>query len=1085
MAASLSSLLANEAVIRMAGHEAFARAMVYVRTGRVSDVDLDLTRLVVTGRVQGTYRDGYATSVSLVGGEGGRTAHHGRCTCPVEIDCKHAAAVLIAARGMAEIAQALDRPAWEEALTRLARAADPAPPAEELPLGLQFDVERTPAYRHYPGGMALRVRPVRHGKSGRWVQTGVSWEDLEHSTRSYAADQREVLLQIRGAVGPAARYSYPRGPWIPLATVGDRLWPLLESAAKAGLALLPPAVGDQLRLPATPAEVVLDIRRGPAGELVLEPQVRLGEARVHRSQVGLLGEPAHGLFFLEEAARGGVLTLVPLHRPLSRQLRQLLVDPEPVVVPAGDEERYWAQFHRHLRTKAVFTSSDASVPLPEPAPPLLTCQVNFRPQHPVRIDWAWAYDVAGSRQTFSLDELPGWPTVRDAGAERQILARLPLPYDRLPQLAEDPTSREPAAHALLAGSDAVTFVADVVPQLTGAGVEVTTVGEVLDYRRPDLPPVVEVSATDRPGTADWFDLHITVSVDGEKANFDELFVALAAGEDCLILDTGVCLALDRPEFVALRDLIEEARGLREPTEAEPGRLTISKFHAGLWEDLLQLGIVIDQSDAWARTVAGLVGATGIPPVPVPASLQATLRPYQLDGYRWLAFLYDRGLGGILADDMGLGKTLQALALICRAREQAPGEPPFLVVAPTSVVANWGREAARFAPTLRVVTIEQSETKRGASLADLVAGADVVVTSYALLRIDIDRYAPLAWRGMLLDEGQFVKNHRAKTYSCARRIRAPFKLAITGTPLENTLMDLWALLSITAAGLFPHPDRFAEQFQRPIERGHDAERLDRLRRRIRPLMLRRTKNKVAAELPPKQEQVLEVALQPKHLRIYQTHLQRERQKVLGLLDDLTQNRFTILSSLTLLRQLSLDPSLVDPAYAGVASSKIEVLCEHLAELAAEGHRALVFSQFPSFLAKVKERLAAEGLGYSYLDGSTRRRAAVVAEFTGGENPVFLISLKAGGYGLNLTEADYCFVLDPWWNPAAEAQAVDRTHRIGQTRSVMVYRLVAKDTIEEKVMQLKERKEQLFDAVLGGDALASAALTAEEIRGLIGA
>jgi SNF2 family DNA or RNA helicase len=260
-------------------------------------------------------------------------------------------------------------------------------------------------------------------------------------------------------------------------------------------------------------------------------------------------------------------------------------------------------------------------------------------------------------------------------------------------------------------------------------------------------------------------------------------------------------------------------------------------------------------------------------------------------------------------------------------------------------------------------------------------------------------------------------------------------------------------------------------------------MGRLRRRISPLMLRRTKEGVAAELPPKQEQIVEVVLQPKHMRIYQTHLQRERQKVLGLVEDLDRNRFTILRSLTLLRQLSLDPSLVDDAHAGVPASKIDVLSEQLRELVAEGHSALVFSQFTGFLGKVKARLEEEGIGYAYLDGRTKNRSAAVERFRSGQVQVFLISLKAGGFGLNLPEADYCFVLDPWWNPATEAQAVDRAHRIGQTRTVLVYRLVARDTIEEKVMELKARKEQLFAAMFGDDALASVPLSVNEIRALV--
>jgi SNF2 family DNA or RNA helicase len=316
----------------------------------------------------------------------------------------------------------------------------------------------------------------------------------------------------------------------------------------------------------------------------------------------------------------------------------------------------------------------------------------------------------------------------------------------------------------------------------------------------------------------------------------------------------------------------------------------------------------------------------------------------------------------------------------------------------------------------------------------------------------------------------------------RRLDVPFRLALTGTPMENRLMELWSLLSIVAPGLYPWPQRFAETVANPVERLGDKAVLDRFRKRIRPFLLRRTKERVASDLPPKQEQVLEVALTPRHRRIYETHLQRERQTVLGLVEDFDRHRIAIFRSLTRMRQLSLDAALVDPEYEGVGSAKVDVLADHLLEIAAEGHRALVFSQFTSFLRRVRDRLHREGIETAYLDGSTRRRAEVVDGFKDGDAPVFLISLKAGGVGLTLTEADYCFVLDPWWNPAVEAQAVDRAHRIGQQRPVMVYRLVATDTIEEKVMELKTRKAALFSQVVDGDALMSAPLGAEDVRDL---
>jgi SNF2 family DNA or RNA helicase len=433
--------------------------------------------------------------------------------------------------------------------------------------------------------------------------------------------------------------------------------------------------------------------------------------------------------------------------------------------------------------------------------------------------------------------------------------------------------------------------------------------------------------------------------------------------------------------------------------------------------------------------------------------------------------------------MGLGKTVQALALMCHTRERGLTDAPYLVVAPTSVVGNWAAECRRFAPDLDVVTITETGRRRATTLQSMTAGVDVVITSYGLFRREYEEYAAIGWAGLFLDEAQFAKNRHSQTYQRAKTLPVSFKVAMSGTPIENNLMELWSLLSITSPGLFASPDHFGEQYRVPIEKRSDSDRLAQLRRRIRPLLLRRTKEQVASDLPDKQEQVLELDLNPKHKKIYQTYLQRERQKVLGLLDDMTKNRFEIFRSLTLLRQASLAVSLVDAEHAEVPSTKLDTLMELLDDIVADGHRVLVFSQFTRFLTMARDRISAAGVDYCYLDGHTRNRPAVIADFREGEAPVFLISLKAGGFGLNLTEADYCILLDPWWNPATEAQAVDRAHRIGQTRKVMVYRLVAKDTLEEKVMALKQKKAALFSNVMDGGGFESGAMTAADIRDLL--
>ena len=587
---------------------------------------------------------------------------------------------------------------------------------------------------------------------------------------------------------------------------------------------------------------------------------------------------------------------------------------------------------------------------------------------------------------------------------------------------------------------------------------------------------------------DWLELGFTVRVDGHDVPFSRLFEALAGGRKSLRLVDGSHLRLNQPVFARLMDLIAEADSLRE-WEGGP---RIHRTQLALWSEFEDLADQASAAVEWREQVKALTDAPA-EPVPAPDGLTAELREYQQAGLTWLAYLYDHGLGGILADDMGLGKTLQTLALILHAQ----ADRPWLVVAPASVVSNWGAEAAKFAPTLRVASVTRTQLREKSKLAALAKDNDVIVMSYNLFRLDFDDVEDVRWAGLVLDEAQFVKNHRSRAHECAKALDTPFKLAITGTPLENNVLELWSILDIVAPGLFPSIRRFTEQYVRPLSHvrepdavpagisAADAQRvITRLRKRVRPFLLRRTKALVAPELPAKQEQVIRVELAPKHRRLYEQFLQRERQKLLGLVkEDFDRQKFILFRSLTLLRMLALDAALIDEQYDGVPSAKLDALLDQLTELAEEGHRALVFSQFTSYLRRVEARLDAAGIAYEYLDGSTTNRADVIARFKAGTAPVFLISLKAGGFGINLTEADYVFLLDPWWNPASEAQAVDRAHRIGQASAVNVYRIVADGTIEDKVMKLRDKKAELFGQVLDDDGTFSELLSADDIRGLL--
>ena len=844
---------------------------------------------------------------------------------------------------------------------------------------------------------------------------------------------------------------------------------------------------------------------------------------------------------------GVELALIPLVEPLDAA-SEALISAGAVKIPASERPAFQRDFLPALSRSVPALTPDPALALPAVTPPRLVLELTFDEEvrHDAQLGWHWEYPLnpfeADPEHESGVQRLPvfGYPgeeggEVRDERFEARVLRSVRSVLAAHPALASLEERR-------VEGWETRELLSAVLPKLRRiSAVRVRFNGTPPEFVEA-TDALIEVTVTEG-NSRDWFGLGIAVKVNNWTVPFAQIFEALDRGADRILLGNGTYFSLRRPEFKTLRTLIAEARELDEAG----GELRINRHQAGLFSELESLAASVQTTRRWDEQVRSLLalveasearetdpadgankpaaspdthdkrnnGGVVRPNLnreyPVPAGLRATLRPYQVEGYRWLTFLYEHRMGGILADDMGLGKTVQALALLAHAIEEhraaAPVEPfaPFLVVAPTSVISNWAAEAERFLPEAKVVTI--TETTAGKTpLAERIAGAHLVLTSYTLLRMDEEAYtgyartlgrtvddstgeqsAPEGWGALLLDEAQFVKNTGTRAWSIARAMPARTKIAMTGTPLENNLMELWALLAIVADGLFPSARAFRDLYARPAESGEDpahaAATTARLRRRIRPLMLRRTKELVAAELPAKNDVRVNLPLAPGHRHIYDTHLQRERQKVLGLLEDMDKNRFTIFQSLTLLRRLALDAALIDPdAYAGVSSVKRDYLVQQLPGLLERGHRVLVFSQFTGYLKSISARLAEEGIGHLYLDGSTRNRAEVIEAFTSGQEPVFLISLKAGGFGLNLTEADHVFIMDPWWNPAAEQQAVDRIHRIGQDKEVHVYRLVAEGTIEEKVMQLKESKAALFDAVVGEGEFASAAVTAEDVREL---
>ncbi|WP_136709467.1 DEAD/DEAH box helicase [Agromyces sp. H66] len=995
---------------------------------------------------------------------------------------------------------------WRTALAGLghgveASVSEAAPSTR--PLGLQFELRRRIERRNGEWRGArdetarratsvdrLAVRPVTQGTRGAWVKDGLTWQNIAYQASAAGVDPAQSrwfaqFAMLKGTTPAVYRYG---SEWITLDEFeSPLLWGLLAEAGRLGIALVGSDVTPDVVLRGS-ATVGLDASvadpsgggsNGPGG-LTLVPTVAIDDGVHPVEHVRPIAW--HGVYRSDFDA--GVIELAPAaNGELTPAQRALLASPpEPIVVPAAEVPTFLrGHFHALARSLPV-VSRDGSFEPPEAPPATLVLEAAFEPGDVLRLAWRWEH-ADGRTSPVEASEASIAAAAADPELDDDLLARV-----------ADELGWVPLDAIILRGLDAAEFTAERMPRLERlaerGGLRIDITGERPDYREVTAVPEVRVTTVESQ-KRDWFDLGVQLTVDGRPVPFMPLFRALAKGQRRLLLVDKSYLNLKLPVFDELRDLIEEAGTL---AEWETG-LRIHRSRTSLWADFEDLADVSEPALTWRATIAGLEHGA-VEEVPSPAGLALPLRPYQLAGFRWLAFLWRHGLGGILADDMGLGKTAQTLALIAHAVEAAAPAPasegsasagrPFLVVAPTSVASNWVSEAARFTPRLRVATVTATEAKRRGRIADAAAAADIVVTTYAVLRLEADAFAAIEWGGLVLDEAQFVKNAATKVHQAALDIRAPFRLAVTGTPVENDLSELWALLAIVAPGLFPSRRAFDERYRRPIENDGNTERMARLRRRVRPLMLRRTKELVAPELPPKQEQVLQVELHPRHRRLYDTMLQRERQKLLGLIDDLDRNRFIVYRSLTLLRMLALDATLIDDErYAGMASAKLDALFEQLDDVLGEGHRALVFSQFTSFLGRAAARLDAAGVPYAYLDGSTpaRRRDEVIARFREGEASVFLISLKAGGFGLNLTEADYVFLLDPWWNPASEAQAIDRTHRIGQSKQVMVYRLVATGTIEEKVMELKARKGELVASLLDDEGLTDASLTAADLRGLL--
>jgi superfamily II DNA or RNA helicase len=593
-----------------------------------------------------------------------------------------------------------------------------------------------------------------------------------------------------------------------------------------------------------------------------------------------------------------------------------------------------------------------------------------------------------------------------------------------------------------------------------------------------IEPSFEVTSSGQQ----WFDLDVAYrSSSGTRFSTAEIQRLIRGGQSHSRLPNGKFAIIDTGAVEELQEVLLDCA----PQQHEKG-YRIANQQAGFLSAALQENSswAVKAPSDWRNKAIQHSGEAKFEAPPL-GRLSEVVRPYQKHGIAWLEFLRKNGFGGILADEMGLGKTLQTLAFLKTVVERRSEKLPSLIVCPTSLVFNWIAEAAKFTPELKILALHGSDRH---PLFNQVSSVDLVVTSYALIRRDAEHYREFEFDTVVLDEAQHIKNRQTQNAQAVKAIRARNRLVLTGTPIENSVLDLWSIFDFLMPGYLGSATDFKERYEVPIARENNAEAKQRLARRIRPFLLRRLKSEVARDLPEKIEQVSFCELTAEQQEVYQRILESSRQEISKAVGQqgLQKSRMLVLTALLRLRQVCCDLRLLKLEGASAANSgKMELFEELLEEVIDGKHRVLVFSQFTEMLQLLKERLDSEKISFAYLDGSTRDRAAVVEEFQANENlAVFLISLKAGGVGLNLTAADTVIHFDPWWNPAVEAQATDRAHRIGQTRVVTSYKLITKGTVEEKILSLQNKKRELIQSTLTGEEQLANNLTWEEIQELLG-
>ncbi len=1087
------STLSDRGLRRLLGARTFLRGLDYEKRKVVEDVGVNESS--AHGRVKGSDPEPYDVTIRL-GGEG-ITSH---CTCPAfqktGQHCKHVAALLITVRNQAR--------------AQLPRREPQAPPPQQHAQQQQAAGDSKSSRRRerrrraqsqqpaVPPGLALPPTPHASARP-----TGIgAWLAPE-------GDLRRLNLEFRIHVRQS-------GLTVTVLDTDARV-PLLPSVALKWQALAPTPDRGALRVlsrfeSGNPRHPAVDIRDDDAAELLPLLRDRRVLLEPALMQLRFADEPIKPRFDLEMVGAETIVAKVTFERQGDGRRFQLTSGGWFPGAPGWhiDTNEGIARPIDHRVSPAALGRLLRSATIAEPASELINMITYGLPKVALEIgaelpDLSQVADVVDLEPTFRM-RASGSITeanvaLRAAYGDLEVEVRadgisppiLILPPEEGQKRAKcircDIVAQQDAAQTLLElglspDESGEFFVAEGDRAIGFWSEGVGSLPEDWDLYVPEhlLGTHVRTAAVTSHARVssgvDWLSVKLVFEAEGIGVDRNELLRCLREGQKFVRLSDNTYARLDADRVQSIIDREVELLA----AAGKSGKLPLSQ--AGRIEELLQQANDSTVSAGARALFQKLANIDEIKTIKKPRGLKATLRPYQEQGLSWLHFIHEIGSGGVLADDMGLGKTIQTIALLLFLKGEKKQKPlSVLIVAPTSVVTNWVREIERFAPSLTTALWHGAGRREQQSELENV---NVIITSYALLRRDIDLLKKLKLDYAILDEAQAIKNPISATAQAAKELSAAHRLALTGTPIENRLSEIWSIFEFVSPGLLGPLQKFEERFARPIDQG-DSKQAARLRAAIHPFILRRTKLEVAKDLPPKLEVDKIIDLAPDQRAIYTQVLREVRAQVLGEVErvGVAKSQIHILAGLTKLRQAACDARLLGlpREFSHEDSGKLSALRELVDEVESGGHKVLVFSQFVSMLKLIRAALDEDKIRYEYLDGSTLDRPERIEHFQSDPTiPVFLISLKAGGSGLNLTAADTVIHFDPWWNPAVEDQASDRAHRIGQTKVVTVYRLVAAGTIEEKILQLKMKKKDLVASVLSEDAGGAKRLTRDDLDDL---